>query len=241
MNSAKTKYFLQPDAAKLCVCPLCDNFLGPSAVILSCQHTVCQSCIQDLCPACGEQVTSSVAIPGGFFSVVVSKPVKCTHTGCSWQGALGMHGEQLTQHLDHCMFKPWKCNDCGVVLAISEQLQHEEECDMFKIACRYECGVHIPRQEETKHASTCDWAPVQCEFEHIGCKHILRRKDQNDHATNPANVNRHMLLLLQEVQRLRHGLSTLAANFTHVNQENVEPKSSRGRGRGRPRKSAQEA
>ena len=131
-------------------------------------HSACKACMElhlkspykNNCPHCRQKITASSLSINFAASVAVSQfVVRCTNTGCKWQG---QHGE-MEAHWQTCPKLELHCrNRCGTPPYRREQEKiHLASCQYQQIPCEF-CSVLVPRFNLSSHKSNCQERPRPC-------------------------------------------------------------------------------
>ena len=107
--------------------------------------------------------------------------VCCWHKdlGCDWVGEVN----ELKQHDDSCVNRPWECEYCGLRCTYEEgEGKHWPTCLKFPEPCPNMCEVgSVERCNMEQHLSVCPLEPVAFEMKEFGCSVVVPRKELARH------------------------------------------------------------
>ncbi|XP_031560919.1 TNF receptor-associated factor 5-like, partial [Actinia tenebrosa] len=142
-------------------------------VSLSCGHTVCKTCLENLyqksrppvkCPSCRKEIgTADEGLNVNVaLNILLNKiQIKCTNEGCSWKG----ENRQKQDHITSCSYHQVTCYDgCGFSGIRSIMEEHAKSCPSKKEKCQF-CREEISRRDLEEHEQQCDEKPRGCPYE----------------------------------------------------------------------------
>ena len=111
-------------------------------------------------------------------------------------GAL-IQRRQVETHLkSECQLRVVNCRYCGTADTYRFIINtHHKFCPKYPVECPNHCEMgRVKREEVDKHMEECPLVPVKCLFAHVGCDHVVKRRDIADHMVNAATPHMEYIL-----------------------------------------------
>ena len=133
-----------------------------------------------------------------------------TELQCSNGCGVVMQRRLVEGHLkSECELREVKCEYCNTTGSYQWiNSSHHEECPKYPVECPNHCEVgHVRREEISRHLEECPLAIVECPYAAVGCKSVVRRREEMEHVMGSVGqhmeYNKNLILANQNEFRIR--------------------------------------
>jgi len=163
------------------------------------------------CVICNKKINKVLVFQGNSIyitNILENQIIHCRNKnlGCEWIGKISIYSishlecpkdvlvctnidcnvilarDEIDEHKKICIFREIPCEKCEKIIIFNESKIHSNFCLKEKTPCPNLCGNLIVREDTQNHLENfCDYKLIACDFSQLGCEHVFKKKDYEEH------------------------------------------------------------